>query len=46
MIIVTLNFNPFDKCMGEWYSDIRVSRKESIFFNPMHGYELFHKGEM
>lgn len=34
MIIVTINVDRFDKCMGEWYSDINVSRKESIFLTP------------
>jgi len=34
MTIVTINVNPFDKYMGEWYFDIRISRKESKLFYP------------
>lgn len=32
MIIVTFKVHPFDKHMGEWYSYIGISRKESILF--------------
>lgn len=43
MTIVTFIVHPFDKPMGEWYSDVGILRKKFLLFNSVYRYSLFLK---